>query len=420
MGSNLVSYPDTPTRKLEYCDAVHLFLKVMGYDSLSTVIVAVIVILGIAVWLPLRTSNSMKQVLEHRADKFSASLHLVDEHSGTRFSDGQTHMEGVGMQPNTKQPGMPTAERVAQVRSLRRAAIKRRRIIVATLALITVVVLVCAFSLRFSPLYALIPAALLVVVLACGVHAAKQAREWEHELSLARKRVAGNKAVAQAQKKAREEQAAQHARQQAQEQAQAVAAAAAAAAEPPTDEMTQREIRQVLRKAQIEQRKALEEHAAQQAKEQAREQGKEPAKAEVAVVERPLPEPRSESETVREAGAQDLISFSLGRPRVDAGAAESAQEDPRSLEIKSTRQVSKAEPVDTAEREALAAQAKMETEPARQQGEAADAQAVKNGETSDVDSFHKAEEEAQVAVPAATSDSLGSNLEEILARRVAQ
>lgn len=360
----------------------------MGYDSLSTIIVVVIVLLGIAVWLPLRTSNSMKQVLEHRADKFSTSLHLVDEHSGTRFSDGQTHMEGVGMQPNTKQPGMPTAERVAQVRSLRRAAIKRRRIIVAALALITVVVLVCAFSLRFSPLYALIPGALLAVVLAFGVHASKQAHEWEHELSLARKRVAGNKAVLEAQKKAREEREAQCVREQA--QAQAVA-------ETPTDEMTQREIRQALHKAQVEQRKAV-----------------------VAVAERPLPEPHSESETVREAGAQDLISFSLGRARdVDVEAAEStehAQEDPRSLEIKSTRQVAKAEPVDTAEREALASQAKMETEPASAQDhdKAFDAQTV------DVDSFHKSEQSAQVAVPAATCDSLGGNLEEILARRVAQ
>ena len=365
----------------------------MGYDSLSTIIVVVIVLLGIAVWLPLRTSNSMKQVLEHRADKFSTSLHLVDEHSGTRFSDGQTHMEGVGMQPNTKQPGMPTAERVAQVRSLRRAAIKRRRIIVAALALITVVVLVCAFSLRFSPLYALIPGALLAVVLAFGVHASKQAHEWEHELSLARKRVAGNKAVLEAQKKAREEREAQCVREQA--QAQAVA-------ETPTDEMTQRE-----------QRKALQEHAARKSQEQ---QGK----AVVAVAERPLPEPHSESETVREAGAQDLISFSLGRARdVDVEAAEStehAQEDPRSLEIKSTRQVAKAEPVDTAEREALASQAKMETEPASAQDhdKAFDAQTV------DVDSFHKSEQSAQVAVPAATCDSLGGNLEEILARRVAQ
>ena len=72
---------------------------------------------------------------------------------------------------------MPTAERIAQVRSLRRAAIRRRRIIVVTLALVTVVVLVCAFSLRFSPLYALIPAAALGIVLALGVHASRQARE---------------------------------------------------------------------------------------------------------------------------------------------------------------------------------------------------------------------------------------------------
>ncbi|WP_329970123.1 hypothetical protein [Bifidobacterium angulatum] len=308
------------------------------------------------------------------------------------------------MQPNTKQPGMPTAERVAQVRSLRRAAIKRRRIIVAALALITVVVLVCAFSLRFSPLYALIPGALLAVVLAFGVHASKQAHEWEHELSLARKRVAGNKAVLEAQKKAREEREVQCVREQA--QAQAVA-------ETPTDEMTQREIRQALHKAQVEQRKALQEHAARKSQEQ---QGK----AVVAVAERPLPEPHSESETVREAGAQDLISFSLGRARdVDVEAAEStehAQEDPRSLEIKSTRQVAKAEPVDTAEREALASQAKMETEPASAQDhdKAFDAQTV------DVDSFHKSEQSAQVAVPAATCDSLGGNLEEILARRVAQ
>lgn len=91
--------------------------------------------------------------------------------------------------------------------------------------------------------------------------------------------------------------------------------------------MTQREIRQALHKAQVEQRKALQEHAARKSQEQ---QGK----AVVAVVERPLPEPHSESETVREAGAQDLISFSLGRARdVDVEAAEStehAQEDPRS------------------------------------------------------------------------------------------
>lgn len=385
----------------------------MGYDSLSTIIVVVIVLLGIAVWLPLRTSTSMKQVLEHRADKFSTSLHLVDEHSGTRFSDGQTHMEGVGMQPNTKQPGMPTAERVAQVRSLRRAAIRRRRIIVAALALVTVVVLVCALSLRFSPWYALIPGVLLAVVLAFGIRASKQAREWEHELSLARKRVAGNKAALEAQKKAREEHEAQHAQEE---------AAARAVAETPTDEMTQREIRQALHKAQLEKQKALQEHAVLKAQEQQN-------KAAVTKAERPLPEPHTESETVREAGAQDLISFSLGAARdPNAEAAEASHGDPRSLEIKSARQVAKAEPVDTEEREALAAQAKMETEPASAQSvssqiredEQTHSDEPSNAQTVDVDSFHRSEEAAQVAVPAATSDSLGNDLEEILARRVAQ
>lgn len=426
-GLNPVSYHDMPNGKREYCDGVVLFLNVMEYDSLSTVIVAVIVLLGIAVWLPLRTSTSMKQVLEHRADKFSTSLHLVDEHSGTRFSDGRTHMEGVGMQPNTRRPGVPTAERIAQVRSLRRAAIRRRRIIVVTLALVTVGVLVCAFSLRFSPLYALIPAAALGIVLALGVHASRQAREWEHELSLARKRAAGNKTVTDAQKraiaerKAKQKALADHKSQRAVEDQESKTAEN----EPPTYEMEQREIRQVLHKAQMEQRKALQEHAAQKNPEpQAQEPVQEQSKTIVEAAEKPLPEPHSESEVTREAGSQDLISFSLGAPREsDASNAETV-EDPQSLEIKSARQVAKAEPVDTEERKALAAEAKMETVPASEAKQsdgdekamnAADAES----QTSAIDSFHKAEQEAQVAVPAATSDSLGNGLEEILARRVA-
>jgi uncharacterized membrane protein len=40
---------------------------------------------------------------------------------------------------------------------------------------ITIVVLMCAFVLHFSPLFALIPASLLAGVLALGVRAAKQA-----------------------------------------------------------------------------------------------------------------------------------------------------------------------------------------------------------------------------------------------------
>lgn len=59
----------------------------MGYESLSTVVVLAIVIILMVFWLPKRTVKGMKRVIEHREDRFSPSLHLVDADSGTRFSD---------------------------------------------------------------------------------------------------------------------------------------------------------------------------------------------------------------------------------------------------------------------------------------------------------------------------------------------
>ncbi len=49
----------------------------MGYESLSTVVVLVIVAIIIVVWLPVRTANGMKRVDEHRQDRYSPSLHIV-------------------------------------------------------------------------------------------------------------------------------------------------------------------------------------------------------------------------------------------------------------------------------------------------------------------------------------------------------
>ena len=56
----------------------------MGYESLSTVVVLAIVIILMVFWLPKRTVKGMKRVIEHREDRFSPSLHLVDADSGTR------------------------------------------------------------------------------------------------------------------------------------------------------------------------------------------------------------------------------------------------------------------------------------------------------------------------------------------------
>ena len=108
----------------------------MGYESLSTVVVLAIVVILMVGWLPRRTVKGMKRVIEHREDRFSPSLHLVDADSGTRFSDVSTpQAKGAIMQSSEAQGGRMSEEHIAQVRTLRRAAIRRRRIIVVALNL---------------------------------------------------------------------------------------------------------------------------------------------------------------------------------------------------------------------------------------------------------------------------------------------
>ena len=81
----------------------------MGYESLSTVVVLAIVIILMAFWLPKRTVKGMKRVIEHREDRFSPSLHLVDADSGTRFSDETAaKAKGAIMQSNETHEGKLT------------------------------------------------------------------------------------------------------------------------------------------------------------------------------------------------------------------------------------------------------------------------------------------------------------------------
>ena len=175
----------------------------MGYESLSTVVVLAIVVILMLIWLPRRTIKGMKRVIEHREDRFSPSLHLVDADSGTRFSDETVAAaKGVLMQSTEAHKGATSEERIAEIRALRHAAVRRRRAIAVSLLTITVVVLVCAFALHFSPLFALIPAALLAAVLALGVRASKQAVAWERKVARyhakVKKRAAAERKRAQA------------------------------------------------------------------------------------------------------------------------------------------------------------------------------------------------------------------------------
>ncbi|PLS26161.1 hypothetical protein [Bifidobacterium parmae] len=485
----------------------------MGYEQLSTVIVLVIVLIGIVAWLPVRTAKSMRHVEEHREDRFSSSLHLVDEHSGTRFSDEGTYAKGVLMQPNERRTNKLTPERIAEVRRLRRRAVRRRQILVVSLLLVAIVVAAIAFPLHFNPWFALIPVALDIVVLVLGARAAGQAREWERKVAKARarerrSRMAKTRAQARtvdaqtAAVKAEVEGMARSAKAMAAALAEepADAAAPAKGEEVPTAEMERREIRRVLRQAEIEQRQALAAHgkldapdvhvvdvaAAQAAAQpQTAAASAAPSGSEaVQVVSRaegpqadapsaaakPADDASARSAAVIPAdattelaevrpakaldafdmaiAAQDLISFSLGEPR---NVHQDQPDAPESREIKSTKQVAKADPVDADEERRLAGEARMETKPAGTPAEPEPASAgpdpssgaaatddasgmsgtsdmsgndgsviaamPQNAGVSDVAAFHESEEQARVAVPAATSDSLGNNLQAILDRR---
>lgn len=391
----------------------------MGYESLSTVVVLAIVVILMAVWLPRRTVKGMKRVIEHREDRFSPSLHLVDADSGTRFSDDTVaKAKGVLMQSTQTHAGGMSEEHIAQVRALRHAAIRRRRIIVVSLLAITAVVLVFAIALHFSPMFALIPAALLAAVLALGIRAAKQAAVWEQKVSKYRSKM--RKRAAAERKRAQEKQSA---RVKLREQEAAEVVRNVDVEQVKTDVVSAGEIRQAIDRGKADRDAAMSKRrenasskASQQLSQRTVSEAETPAEDTGKKAGLSIHDEREESTgmsmTVRTNASQDLISFSLGAPR---DGVSNVQNSPESMEIKSTKQVAKAVPV--------------EADPLISPSDAisdmdADEAASRVDEgvhlrIVDVSDFHDAEVSAEVDAPDATSDSLGTGLEAILARRSA-
>ena len=476
----------------------------MGYESLSTVVVLVIVAIIIVVWLPVRTANGMKRVDEHRQDRYSPSLHIVDAENGRRFGDIKPYKAKGAAMPASTPSARLTPEHIAHVRELRRAAIRRRQILAVCLLAITVLVFAVSFPLHFSPLLALIPFVLLLLLLVLGANASRQARQWERKVVRYERTHSGTgwskKPSAESKDSKRVNKA---------EPVAAITAPAEQIEDAVTEVMEQRQIRCALRDAEIEQAKAKALRQSAAAYQAAGEHAKQPDKSDTAqsAADKPAAEPSamvdesadrksaaetsessaapdasartdkstksdksvaprvepsltvrderderddaaadatSELASVRPARAldvfdmatsQDLISFTLG-------GEHNADNAPESLEIKSTRQVSKAEPVEPAVAEKLIDEARAVK--AADDAKAADAgKAVGTGNAVDTESeqrddadtnvatdagdeaanaaqraaFHESEERADVEAPAATTDSLGAGLESILARR---
>ena len=196
---------------------MHFIFVRMGYESVSALTVLIIIVALMFGWLPKRTENSMKSMLEHSEDRYSPSLHIVDYSSDSLFhACSGTMAKGVGMQPSKMQAntkpnngkssrnsvnankhkcakqfnGVFTPEHVARIRALRRAAIRRRRALVLSLAFLTLVVFVAGLSGLYSAWFAIIPLAAVCTVLYFGSMAAKQARKWEAKVALYNKRSA--------------------------------------------------------------------------------------------------------------------------------------------------------------------------------------------------------------------------------------
>ena len=162
----------------------------MVYESLSSIVVLVIAVILVLGWLPFRTIKGMKRASEHRQDRLSTSLHMVGGEDGMRFCDRQSMtVKGLVMQQGQQDGNRRSqAQRIKQIRQLRRAAIRRRRILVLALLIVTVLVAGFSFLMGYSAWLTLIPLALLMVVLAAGAHASAQARAWERNLAQRRDR----------------------------------------------------------------------------------------------------------------------------------------------------------------------------------------------------------------------------------------
>lgn len=393
-------FDDTPKRLYCYTSRDFFILITMGYESVSALLVLIILVALWFGWLPNHTVNGMKTMLEHREDRFSPTLHLVGEWSIARICDGTGMLAKEACMQPTQQKRTLTPEHIARIRAARRAAIRRRCVLVASLALLTFLVLLAGFSGLFSPAFALIPGAMLAVVLYFGSRASKHARQWEArvaKMSVKSKQNVEDALYEQHNSTVANQLSSRNANSS---QINAVEDASdfesqndgelnnfdnnlnnsihhSSRDDTATSVMEQREIRVALRRAEEERDAVLRSRSVAKASESKDEPSNN-------VVD-------SAEVTSNASSNQDLISFSLDSKAKVESDDSAASPAPESLEIKSTKQVVKAVPA---------------------------AKDIKSIAKADSSKFHDEEKASEVEAPESSEDSLGvANLHDVLARR---
>ncbi|MDO4913822.1 MAG: hypothetical protein Q3961_04655 [Bifidobacteriaceae bacterium] len=407
----------------------------MDYStSLSTLVILAIVVLALTVWVPRKTANSMKKVVEHREDRVSTSLHLIDAHSGMQYSDGYVpNLKGAFMQAESNNGDKELVQRIIRVRTLRKQAVRRRQILSLTLLALTVAMIIASFVVHIHIAFALIPATLLVVLVACGVRASAAARAWEQKTAklLREKNISAlqvaNETVQLEQKSAiqlkksdvnSDEVQQENKRVNSHDEVHYEPHFVAAATEDiedmvqdgaPTDVLDKREIRVALHKTILAKKAALQKE--QHNEEVVKSEEQHNAEVVESAVNTSSTEVNSDAtaelQQIRPAKnldvfdmaapSQDLISFSFGE---DRSGQEIAVEEPESLEIKSMKQVAKAQDLEETEADLIK-----------------DSDEVDEGAQDEA--FRDSENNAQIEAPEQTDDSLGADLEAVLQRRSA-
>ena len=385
----------------------------MGYESVSALIVLIILVALWFGWLPKRTVNGMKTMLEHREDRFSPTLHLVGEWSAARICDGTGMLaKGACMQPTQRKRTL-TPERIARIRAARRAAIRRRCVLVGALAVLTVLVFIVGCSGAFSPAFVLIPGAMLAAVLYFGSRAAKHAREWEARV--AKMRAGSLESVDLANDSLRNKSLNGESLKLESSKEQSLKSEPSESVEQhssrddtATSVMEKGEIKVALMRAQEERNAALlaRSEATENAENVAEDIDEKEYEEDFKEANLAIKEDSKDSAAVK--NNQDLISFSLGSDvKYDLGDSIAAAKAPESLEIKSTKQVAKAIPV-----------VKPAESKAAKSAKTSESKYAKNLQKSTSSQFHAEEQKSQVEAPASSADSLGvANLREVLARR---
>lgn len=368
---------DTPITSCPY-ERFVLYRKGMGFDSIGSLVLVAIVVLALFGLVPNRTRLAIERARKHEADRFSTSLHLV------RIDDGSIIQgaKGTTMPQAVKQL---SREQIEQVRSRRRASIRRRQILVGSLLVIAIALVVCARVFTFSMLWALIPVVLMAVVLFLGSRAAKVARGWEESVARSPKGVEPSQAgaVTTGEKSG---------------EALSAPKSSEVLEAAPTYVIPVDDVREVLRKQAQEKAAAIAQRAMSRA-ENSEDSSDLDVEAddetsavtvvasEMDIEDGAVSETDSAVSVASDTSDKDLISFSLGE---DAVEAVSNGESVKSAEIKSYRQVAKAEPQSQERQQAIFA---------------------------DVAPSEVALEKVAVEAPAQSEDSLGVDVDAVIARR---